>query len=78
MTPASVLQISISPGGVPKRPIPDGVATPLAIGDTLAIIESMKMEIGVQAPCAGRVSSIRIKPGQTLAAGDLLALIDVG
>jgi len=29
--PASVLQISISPGGVPKRPIPNGVATPLGI-----------------------------------------------
>jgi MOSC domain-containing protein YiiM len=31
MTPASVLQISISPGGVPKRPIPNGVVTPLGI-----------------------------------------------
>jgi MOSC domain-containing protein YiiM len=28
---ASVLQISVSPGGVPKRPIPDAVVTPLGI-----------------------------------------------
>jgi len=28
---ASVLQISVSPGGVPKRPIPDGIVTPLGI-----------------------------------------------
>jgi MOSC domain-containing protein YiiM len=28
---ASVLQINVSPGGIPKRPIPDGVVTPLGI-----------------------------------------------
>jgi MOSC domain-containing protein YiiM len=28
---ASVLQINVSPGGVPKRPIPAGVVTPLGI-----------------------------------------------
>jgi len=28
---ASVLQINVSPGGVPKRPIPTGVVTPLGI-----------------------------------------------
>jgi MOSC domain-containing protein YiiM len=28
---ASVLQINVSPGGVPKRPIPVGVVTPLGI-----------------------------------------------
>ncbi len=31
MHSASVLQINVSPGGVPKRPIPDGVVTPLGI-----------------------------------------------
>jgi MOSC domain-containing protein YiiM len=28
---ASILQINVSPGGVPKRPIPDGVVTTLGI-----------------------------------------------
>ncbi|MCU1335318.1 MAG: domain containing protein [Bryobacterales bacterium] len=31
MSSASVLQINVSPGGVPKRPIPDGMVTPLGI-----------------------------------------------
>ncbi len=31
MSPASVIQINVSSGGVPKRPIPDGVVTPLGI-----------------------------------------------
>ncbi|MBZ5633102.1 MAG: MOSC domain-containing protein [Acidobacteriia bacterium] len=31
MSSASVLQINVSPGGLPKRPIPDGVVTPLGI-----------------------------------------------
>ena len=31
MASSSVLQINVSPGGVPKRPIPDGVVTPLGI-----------------------------------------------
>ena len=51
------------------------VGADVAAGDVLAIIESMKMEIRVQAPVAGRLSSIRVKPGQTLRAGDVVALI---
>ena len=31
MSSASILQINVSPGGVPKRPIPDGVVTTLGI-----------------------------------------------
>ncbi len=62
------------PGNVWKVLVAEGAN--VASGDTLAIIESMKMEISVQAPLAGRVSSIRIKPGQTLRAGDVVALIE--
>jgi urea carboxylase len=64
------------PGNVWKLLVSEGAE--VTIGDPLAIIESMKMEIAMQAPCAGRVSSIRVKPGQTLLAGDLIALIEVG
>jgi urea carboxylase len=45
-------------------------------GDTLAIIESMKMEIGVVATTSGRIASIHVKPGQTLRAGDVVAVIE--
>ena len=31
MSTASILQVNISPGGVPKRPIPAGIVTPLGI-----------------------------------------------
>jgi urea carboxylase len=35
----------------------------------------MKMEISIHAPVAGRIESIRIKPGETLRAGDIVAVI---
>ena len=31
MHPASVVQINVSPGGIPKRPIPEGIVTALGI-----------------------------------------------
>lgn len=54
------------------------VGANVAAGDLVAIIESMKMEIRVLAPVAGRLSSIRVKPGQILRAGDVVALIKEG
>jgi urea carboxylase len=62
------------PGNVWKVLVAEGAH--VTAGEALAIIESMKMEISVHAPVAGRVSSIRIKPGQTLRTGDLVALIE--
>jgi urea carboxylase len=64
------------PGNVWK--IFGDVGADVAAGDVVAIIESMKMEIRVLAPVAGRLSSVRVKPGQTLRAGDVVALIKEG
>jgi urea carboxylase len=64
------------PGNVWKILVAEGAD--VAAGDALAIIESMKMEIGVLAPVAGRLLSVRIKPGQTLRAGHVVALIKEG
>ena len=61
------------PGNVWKILVTEGAD--VVAGDPIAIIESMKMEITLHAPCGGRVSSIRTKPGQTLRAGELIALI---
>ena len=47
----------------------------IEVGDTLMILESMKMEISVLSPAAGRIASVPVKPGQTLRAGDVVALI---
>jgi biotin carboxyl carrier protein len=44
--------------------------------DTLMILESMKMEIPVTSPKAGRVTKIHVKEGQTVQEGQLLAEVD--
>lgn len=44
--------------------------------DTLMILESMKMEIPVNAPRAGRVTRIHVKEGQAVQEGQLLADIE--
>jgi len=44
--------------------------------ETLMILESMKMEIPVSAPKAGRVTRIHVKEGETVQEGQLLAEVD--
>ncbi len=44
--------------------------------ETLMILESMKMEIPVNAPQAGRVTKIHVREGQTVQEGQLLAEVD--
>jgi urea carboxylase len=69
----SVGTFSEVPGNVWKVAVEEGFV--VAQGDLIAIIESMKMEISVRSPAAGRVISVPVKPGQTLRAGDVVALI---
>jgi acetyl-CoA carboxylase biotin carboxyl carrier protein len=44
--------------------------------DVLLILESMKMEIPVEAPCAGRVAEIRVAEGDAIDEGAVLAVIE--
>ena len=44
--------------------------------DILLIIESMKMEIPVEAPCAGRVAEIRVREGESIEEGAVLMVIE--
>jgi acetyl-CoA carboxylase biotin carboxyl carrier protein len=44
--------------------------------ETLMILESMKMEIPVNAPKAGRVTRIHVKEGEPVQEGQLLAEVD--
>lgn len=46
-------------------------------GQTIAIVESMKMEIAVEAPVAGKVGEIRATCGQALQLGQVVALMEV-
>ena len=44
-------------------------------GDTLVILESMKMEIPVLAEVAGTISKVSVSVGDVIQAGDLIAVI---
>jgi acetyl-CoA carboxylase biotin carboxyl carrier protein len=45
-------------------------------GDTLVILESMKMEIPVIAERSGRVTELRVSEGDVVQEGDVIAIID--
>ena len=45
-------------------------------GQTLIILESMKMEIPVEAPCGGTLVEIRVAEGDAVEEGAILAVID--
>jgi biotin carboxyl carrier protein len=59
-----VFQITTKPG--------DAVAA----GDPVIVLESMKMEIPVEAPRAGSVTEIRVAEGQTVQEGDTVAILE--
>jgi acetyl-CoA carboxylase biotin carboxyl carrier protein len=45
-------------------------------GDTLCILESMKMEIPVEASAGGTVSELKVSEGGVVQEGDVIAVID--
>jgi acetyl-CoA carboxylase biotin carboxyl carrier protein len=45
-------------------------------GDTVAILESMKMEIPVEAEDDGTVKEIRCEEGQAVSEGDVLVVLE--
>ena len=61
---ANVWKVLVSPG--------DDVAE----GDTLCILESMKMEIPVEATAAGKVASVGVTEGGVVQEGDVIATIE--
>ena len=52
------------------------VGQTVAEGDVLVIIESMKMEIPVEAPAAGTVRALRVAEGEPVAEGAVVAEVD--
>ena len=61
---ANVWQVVASEGGT------------VADGDTLVILESMKMEIPVLAERAGTLTKLAVAEGDVVQEGDLIAIID--
>jgi biotin carboxyl carrier protein len=59
-----VFQITAKPGDVVQA------------GDPVIVLESMKMEIPVEAPRAGHVREILVAEGQTVQEGQTVALLE--
>ena len=47
----------------------------LAVGDTVVILESMKMEIPVLTDHAGTLVEVRVREGDVVQEGDILAVV---
>ena len=73
--PAGCFGVSSAvPGNIWKVLVAEGAV--VAAGDTVAILESMKMEIAIVAQAAGRVREVRAVPGRIVRTGDVLAVVE--
>jgi len=61
--PGNIMKINVSVGAAVKK------------GDVLIVLEAMKMEIEVAAPCAGTVKSVAVNVGATVNTDDLLVVL---
>ena len=57
---ANVMNVAVAPGDA------------VAFGDTVVLLESMKMEIPVLAEAAGTVRAVKVGPGDVVQEGDVL------
>ncbi len=62
--PGTILEVKVSAGQSVKK------------GDTVCVLEAMKMENEIPAPCDGVIASVSIQKGTSVAAGDVLAIIN--
>ncbi|MGH3443819.1 MAG: biotin/lipoyl-binding carrier protein [Nocardioidaceae bacterium] len=62
---ANVMQVGVAPG--------DRVA----VGDTVVLLESMKMEIPVLAERPGTVAAVKVGAGDVVQEGDVLVTLDL-
>ena len=62
--PGGIISIEVTPG------------TKIAEGDTICILEAMKMRNPILAPIGGTVTQISVEPGQVIQTDDLIAIIE--
>lgn len=48
---------------------------PVSAGEVVIVLESMKMEMPVEAETGGTIREIRVREGQAVAEGDVLAVL---
>lgn len=53
-----------------------GIGDSVEEDDVIMILESMKMEIPVLAPCAGTLQQILVEEGVAIAEGQVIAILD--
>lgn len=61
--PGTVLDVKVTPGQSVKK------------GDTICVLEAMKMENDIPAPCDGVVSTVSVQKGASVNANDVIATI---
>jgi acetyl-CoA carboxylase biotin carboxyl carrier protein len=44
--------------------------------EVILILETMKMQIPVESPCAGRIAELRVNEGENVEEGAVLAVIE--
>jgi biotin carboxyl carrier protein len=62
--PGKITHVAVRPGDAVRA------------GDTLVVIEAMKMENEFRATAAGTVAEVRVQPGQAVNPGDVLMVIE--
>ena len=62
--PGKVVKILVKPGDRVKK------------GDTVAVVEAMKVETAVMAPQKGKVKEILVTRGDAVESGDLLVVLE--
>ncbi len=63
---ANVVSVAVIPGAH------------VAAGQTLLVVESMKMEIPVLAPADGKVAAVNVDVADVISEGDVLVVLDDG
>jgi biotin carboxyl carrier protein len=74
--------VAVSGNGAVKAPIPGiilevkvAVDDTVTAGQTVVIMEAMKMENNISSPVDGKVKEVRVAEGSTVADGDMLMLV---
>ncbi len=80
--PAATPAAAAGAGNPVKAPLPGTitdikvqVGQTVAVGETLLILEAMKMQNNIESDYAGQVTSILVKPGETVMEGAVLLTI---
>ena len=62
--PGTILAVKVSAGQSVKK------------GDVICVLEAMKMENDIPAPCDGVIASINVQKGASVAANDVIATLN--